>query len=241
MALPENWHHLSHDYSSENTNEDPRMMAFFDNLIQQEVEEWETNSSTDVSQAGDRSISSFFSCGSTSSNSSNSTSNSESSSTSSSSSSSSSSSDSDNDNENNNNELINNTKRSKRRTVLSRKAERRERNNKRSKLDKIITKKSSTLRQIAITPTSINKKRKSKNTAVSKGRKRTNSNKRQHQASVRKKSVRNSRTTNNSVNDRPTTSAAAVAALTESSRFDHNNTQNKNTKSSKLINSIYIL
>lgn len=46
---PHSWSHMSHDYSSRNTNEDPRMMAFFDSLIQQEIESWDADSSTDSS------------------------------------------------------------------------------------------------------------------------------------------------------------------------------------------------
>ncbi|XP_046687774.1 DDB1- and CUL4-associated factor 5-like, partial [Homalodisca vitripennis] len=31
---------ISHDYSHESTKEDPRMMAFFDSLVQREIEGW---------------------------------------------------------------------------------------------------------------------------------------------------------------------------------------------------------
>ncbi|XP_053947354.1 uncharacterized protein DDB_G0287625 isoform X1 [Anastrepha ludens] len=48
---PHSWSHMSHDYSSRNTNEDPRMMAFFDTLIQQEIEGWNADSSTDASHS----------------------------------------------------------------------------------------------------------------------------------------------------------------------------------------------
>ncbi|XP_059475171.1 DDB1- and CUL4-associated factor 5 [Neocloeon triangulifer] len=34
---------MSHDYSQQNTEEDPRMMAFFDSLVQREVEGWSTD------------------------------------------------------------------------------------------------------------------------------------------------------------------------------------------------------
>ena len=34
---------VSHDYTNGNTAEDPRMMAFFDSLVQREVEGWTTN------------------------------------------------------------------------------------------------------------------------------------------------------------------------------------------------------
>jgi len=34
---------MSHDYSQHNTEEDPRMMAFFDSLVQREVEGWSTD------------------------------------------------------------------------------------------------------------------------------------------------------------------------------------------------------
>ncbi|XP_069961854.1 DDB1- and CUL4-associated factor 5 [Bactrocera oleae] len=50
---PHSWSHMSHDYSSRNTNEDPRMMAFFDSLIQQEIESWDADSSTDSSHNSD--------------------------------------------------------------------------------------------------------------------------------------------------------------------------------------------
>lgn len=36
---------MTHDYSNQNTNEDPRMMAFFDYLVQQEIEGWNSESS----------------------------------------------------------------------------------------------------------------------------------------------------------------------------------------------------
>lgn len=45
-----NWSNMTHDYSNQNTNEDPRMMAFFDSLIQQEIEGWNTNNSSDSDQ-----------------------------------------------------------------------------------------------------------------------------------------------------------------------------------------------
>lgn len=45
-----NWSHMTHDYSNQNTHEDPRMMAFFDSLIQQEIEGWDTNNSSDSEQ-----------------------------------------------------------------------------------------------------------------------------------------------------------------------------------------------
>lgn len=40
---------MTHDYSNQNTNEDPRMMAFFDYLVQQEIEGWNSESSNDSS------------------------------------------------------------------------------------------------------------------------------------------------------------------------------------------------
>jgi DDB1- and CUL4-associated factor 5 len=36
---------MSHDYTSQNTREDPRMIAFFDYLVQQEIEGWNLSSS----------------------------------------------------------------------------------------------------------------------------------------------------------------------------------------------------
>lgn len=31
---------MTHDYSHQSTKEDPRMMAFFDSLVQREIEGW---------------------------------------------------------------------------------------------------------------------------------------------------------------------------------------------------------
>jgi WD repeat-containing protein 22 len=36
---------MSHDYSNQSMDEDPRMMAFFDSLVQRELEEWSTDDS----------------------------------------------------------------------------------------------------------------------------------------------------------------------------------------------------
>merc|ERR1712042_265919 len=38
---------ISHDYSSESTEENPRMMAFFDSLVQREIEGWDTSDGTE--------------------------------------------------------------------------------------------------------------------------------------------------------------------------------------------------
>jgi WD repeat-containing protein 22 len=38
---------MTHDYSNQNTNEDPRMIAFFDYLVQQEIEGWSSSESSD--------------------------------------------------------------------------------------------------------------------------------------------------------------------------------------------------
>lgn len=35
---------INHDYSDQSTNEDSKMMAFFDSLIQREIEGWDTSS-----------------------------------------------------------------------------------------------------------------------------------------------------------------------------------------------------
>ena len=40
---------MSHDYSNESTNEDPRMIAFFDYLVQQEIVGWNSESCNDSS------------------------------------------------------------------------------------------------------------------------------------------------------------------------------------------------
>ncbi|XP_074646656.1 DDB1- and CUL4-associated factor 5-like [Tubulanus polymorphus] len=39
-----NGHVMEHDYSQQSIEEDPRMMAFFDSLVQRELEEWDTDS-----------------------------------------------------------------------------------------------------------------------------------------------------------------------------------------------------
>lgn len=48
---------LSHDYSSQNTNEDPRMLAFFDSLIRQEIEgiDHESHTSTESPDSDEQS------------------------------------------------------------------------------------------------------------------------------------------------------------------------------------------
>uniref|UniRef100_A0A1A9WB78 WD_REPEATS_REGION domain-containing protein n=1 Tax=Glossina brevipalpis TaxID=37001 RepID=A0A1A9WB78_9MUSC len=84
---------LSHDYSSRNTNEDPRMLAFFDSLIRQEIDGLESNISTDSSIETESGSSSNLSLDSSSSSSS-------------SSDSSSTSTDSDGDDGNNDNNQI---------------------------------------------------------------------------------------------------------------------------------------
>jgi WD repeat-containing protein 22 len=45
---------MSHDYSHQSTKEDPRMMAFFDSLVQREIEGWssEESVSSEASAAG---------------------------------------------------------------------------------------------------------------------------------------------------------------------------------------------
>lgn len=40
---------MTHDYSNQNTNEDPRMIAFFDYLVQQEIEGWSSERSNQTS------------------------------------------------------------------------------------------------------------------------------------------------------------------------------------------------
>lgn len=37
---------MTHDYSHQSTREDPRMMAFFDSLVQREIEGWCSDSMT---------------------------------------------------------------------------------------------------------------------------------------------------------------------------------------------------
>lgn len=41
---------MTHDYSNQNTTEDSRMMAFFDYLVQQEIEGWNSFSSDQLSE-----------------------------------------------------------------------------------------------------------------------------------------------------------------------------------------------
>ena len=41
---------MSHDYSNQSTEEDPRMMAFFDSLVQRELEGWSTDDSVQDSE-----------------------------------------------------------------------------------------------------------------------------------------------------------------------------------------------
>ncbi|KAL0969431.1 hypothetical protein UPYG_G00227300 [Umbra pygmaea] len=41
---------LSHDYVSQSTQEDPRMMAFFDSLVRREIEGWSSDSDSDLSE-----------------------------------------------------------------------------------------------------------------------------------------------------------------------------------------------
>lgn len=36
---------ISHDYSQQSTKEDPRMMAFFDSLVQREIQGWTSGDS----------------------------------------------------------------------------------------------------------------------------------------------------------------------------------------------------
>lgn len=38
---------MTHDYSHQSTSEDPRMMAFFDSLVQREIEGWNSNDNSD--------------------------------------------------------------------------------------------------------------------------------------------------------------------------------------------------
>lgn len=46
---------MTHDYSNQNTNEDPRMIAFFDYLVQQEIEGWSGESSNQSSHTSENS------------------------------------------------------------------------------------------------------------------------------------------------------------------------------------------
>jgi WD repeat-containing protein 22 len=49
---------MTHDYTNQNTNEDPRMIAFFDYLVQQEIEGWSSNqSSSDSDHTSENSLS----------------------------------------------------------------------------------------------------------------------------------------------------------------------------------------
>lgn len=42
---------MTHDYTQQNTTEDPRMMAFFDSLVQREIEAWKSNDSSDTDKS----------------------------------------------------------------------------------------------------------------------------------------------------------------------------------------------
>lgn len=42
---------MTHDYSHQNTTEDPRMMAFFDSLVQREIEGWKSNENSDTDKS----------------------------------------------------------------------------------------------------------------------------------------------------------------------------------------------
>lgn len=56
---------ISHDYSHQSTKEDPRMMAFFDSLVQREIEGWSDSEPTSHSEsplASDQPISEGRNC-----------------------------------------------------------------------------------------------------------------------------------------------------------------------------------
>lgn len=243
MALPENWHHLSHDYSSENTNEDPRMMAFFDSLIQQEIEEWESNSSTDLSEQEDRSISSFFSCNSTSSSSSESSNSSNTSNSSSTSASGSSSG--------NNVSLGERRNRSKRHSIIRKKKQKKIQSNKVTKLAKtklnqlqlnqlkptnriayLIAKKRNTLRRLAIKGASLNNRRLNKRAVGTNGNiHKMKSKQNHHPRPIKRRQVRLS--SNGLKNEKPTTSGAALSAGSRS--FVGNEMHKKAVKKSGML------
>lgn len=44
---------ISHDYSDQSTQEDSRMMAFFDSLIQREIEGWDSPSEVAITTDSD--------------------------------------------------------------------------------------------------------------------------------------------------------------------------------------------
>ena len=47
--LLSNGHSMAHDYTNQSTEEDPRMIAFFDSLVQRELEGWSSDDSMDTS------------------------------------------------------------------------------------------------------------------------------------------------------------------------------------------------
>lgn len=48
-------HNMAHDYTQQNTTEDPRMMAFFDSLVQREIEGWNSSEDTDSDKSSQHS------------------------------------------------------------------------------------------------------------------------------------------------------------------------------------------
>lgn len=48
---------MTHDYTNQNTNEDPRMIAFFDYLVQQEIEGWSDRSNQSSDHTSENSLS----------------------------------------------------------------------------------------------------------------------------------------------------------------------------------------
>lgn len=46
---------MTHDYSNQNTTEDPRMMAFFDSLVQREIEGWNSNDNSESDKSSQHS------------------------------------------------------------------------------------------------------------------------------------------------------------------------------------------
>lgn len=46
---------MTHDYSNQNTTEDPRMMAFFDSLVQREIEGWNSNDNSESDRSSQHS------------------------------------------------------------------------------------------------------------------------------------------------------------------------------------------
>nr|XP_023025983.1 uncharacterized protein LOC111513989 [Leptinotarsa decemlineata] len=53
MSLVGNSDRINHDYSDQSTNEDVKMMAFFDSLVQREIEGWDSQTENTITTDSD--------------------------------------------------------------------------------------------------------------------------------------------------------------------------------------------